>query len=71
LIDRSIRWKEARLLDVMGTGRAPLGAPPSQGVRPEPARQPDLGYPAEAAILPWHQLAGAGAPSERLITGTR
>jgi len=28
-----------------GTGCAPLGAPPSQGVRPEPVRRPDLGYP--------------------------
>src|ERR1019366_8381391 len=32
---------------------------------------PTWATPAEAAILPWHQLAGAGARSERLITGTR
>ena len=55
----------------MGTGRAPPGAPPSRALRPEPVRRPGPGYPAEAAILPWHHPAGAGAPGERLITGTR
>jgi hypothetical protein len=50
-IDRSIRWKEARLLDTMGCRRAPLGVPPSQVLRHEQVRRPDLGYPSRSSHL--------------------